>query len=660
VTVVGANVAYDMGCLAAADPGLLPLIFKVYAEHRVFDILIAQALHAIAEGNLGQDPRDGQPTRDPATGKQSGRYSLAICADLVLGRTDAKARDRFRTSYALLEGLPLDDWPSEARQYPVDDAVNTLEVAVAQVDGGGAGPTPGPHRNLADLPQQVETAFALHLGAIWGLRTDPERVAELKARTLEAHAGFVERMRALGFYGADGKRDLKAIKRAVVVAYGGGAPCPAGCRGGKVLSPKTGTPINCPACGGTALDVDPAPRTPTGGVSADRDALVESGDEDLAALGANQHEKTLETYLPKLEDETLGRWLSPNVLVASGRTSYSGLIQLMTRGGGVRECFRARPGYVYCSVDYSAGELCTLAQVCVWLFGRSQMAETINASGDPGALHTAFAATLSGRTPEEMTALVKAGDEDAKKKRTVAKFLNFGLPGGMGAAKFILTARKESAGDTTLPDGRKVPGLRFCVLLDGAERCGVEKVTEWAGRPTPPICRRCAELVHEQLRPAWFRQWPEVPQYFSWVTGKVEAGGEFPCFGTERVRGGLEFTNGANNGFQALLADGAKAALRVVTRECYLARSSALWGTRPIFFAHDEIFSEMPEETAHLAGPRMSQVMVETLRQYVPDVCVVALPSLMRWWTKKAGDPCYDAAGKLIPYEDAQALKVAA
>lgn len=636
--IVGANVAFDLACLVAAEPDLLPQVFKAYAEERVFDVQVAQALHAIAEGNLYQDPRTGEPLK--------GRYSLERCVSLVLGREDAKARDYWRKRYALLDGVPIDEWPEEAKDYPVDDARNTLEVAVAQVCGGGAGPTPGPHRNLGDLPAQCETAWALHLGAVWGLRTDPEWVRALRERAERDHAAFVERFRALGFFGADGKRDLAAVKRAVVRAYGGGARC-GECAGGKVLSPKTGNPVNCKACSGTGLDASGAPTTPAGGVRADRDALAESGDADLAELGDNEAEKTLSTYLPFLE-EGLGRPISlrPNVLVASGRTSYDGPIQQMPRVGRERPCFRARPGYVYCSVDYAALELCTFSQVCLWVLGRSQMAETINATGDPGSLHTAFAAALAGRTPEEMTALVKAKDANAKAYRTVAKFCNFALLGGMGAAKFCLLARKKSAGRTTLPDGSETPGVRFCVLIGGADRCGVERVTEHKGRPIPPTCRACLRIADEQLRPSWFRQWGEVPAYFEWVTSRVgdHGRGELPCFATERVRGGLDFTNGANNGFQALAADGAKNALRKLVRECYLDEASSLWGTRPIFFVHDEIVSELPEDRAAGAGPRKAEIMVEAMREYVPDVCVRAEPALMRRWLKDA-EPAYVGAG---------------
>lgn len=667
--IVGANIAFDWGVLVAADPDFLPLVFKAYGEGRVYDVQIAQSLHAIAEGNLGQDPRTGGPTCDPMSGKQSGRYSLAICADLVLGRVDAKANDEWRLRYAELEDVPLERWPETARKYPVDDAVNTLEVAVAQVRGGGAGPTPGPHRNLGDLSNQAETAFALHLGAMWGLRTDPNNVTRLREETEKAHASFVEKFRELGFYRLDEetgeyKKDNDVVKRAVIAAYGGGGPCKAeNCAGGRTLSPKSGKPIKCKECSGTGLDPGPAPRTDKGGVSADRDTLMESGDENLVALGDNEPEKVRDTYLPFLE-QGISRpiTLRPNVIVSSFRTSYDGLIQLMPRDGDVRTCFRARPGYVYCSVDYSAGELCTLAQVCLWLFGKSHMADTINASGDPGALHTAMAAMMAGKTPEQMAVLIKAKDAEAKKYRQAAKALNFGLPGGMGAAKLVLTKRKKNEGSTELPDGTKVPGIRFCVLLLGAERCGIKKVTEWKRKSTPPICRACVELVESDLRPAWFRQWPEIREYFAWVTDRVESGGEFPCWLTDCFRGGLDFTNGANHSFQYLLAQAYKNALRKVVREAYLDESSSLWGTRTIFSAHDEAFSEMAQDTAHLAGPRKATVMVSAAREYVPDVCMVAEPALMYVWNK-AAEPAYaDVGGEphLIPWEDRETSKAVA
>lgn len=676
--IVGANIAYDLACLVVYDPDFLELIFKAFDEERVYDVQIAMALDAIAWGLLYIDPRTSMPLRDPDTGKQA-RYNLAVCVDLCLGRKDAKRNDDWRKRYGELDGVPIADYPPEAAQYPVDDAENTLGVAVAQVLGGGSGVKGGsPLRNLGDLPAQVETAFGLHLGAIWGMRVDQEKVRALRTKTEAAHKVYLERFTEAGFFKADKKtgevkEDGATVKRAVIFAYDPEAgPCPdsvrgvgrfanldvdgggaGNCRDGKVLSPKTGKPINCKTCSGTGLNLANAPRTPTGGVRADRDALAESGSDILMAFGDNEAEKILQTYLPKFESEEIGLALRPNVIVATGRTSYDGLIQLLPQKGGLRDCCRARGAwcgcpveYVFCSVDYGALELCTFSQVARWLFGRSVMADTINATGDPGSLHTAFAAALCGCTAEEMKVRLKAGDPVAKAYRQVAKFCNFALLGGMGAAKFCLLARKKNAGETTLADGSKVPGIRFCVMIGGRPRCGERRTTRFKDRDIPPTCVECLEIADKQLRPAWFKQWDEVRPYFDWVTRRVDMGGEFGCWGTARVRGGLDFTNGANNSFQALASDGAKYALRKLVRECYGNRDSVLWGTRPIFFVHDEIIAEIPRRNMAAAGDRMAEVMVAAMREYVPDVTIKADPTLMEYWYKEA-EMVRDANGVL-------------
>lgn len=224
----------------------------------------------------------------------------------------------------------------------------------------------------------------------------------------------------------------------------------------------------------------------------------------------------------------------------------------------------------------------------------------------------------------------------------------------MGAPKFVFSARKKNKGSTKAPDGFEYPGIRFCILLGNEERCGTEKIVTWKDRPTnlPPLCRRCVQIA-DTIRAAWFEQWPEARWYFAWVSERVgdQGRGELPCFGTDRVRGGLDFTNGANNGFQALMADAAKHAVRKVTRECFLDTNSPLFGTRPIAFIHDELIAEMPLEVAHLAGPRMAEVMVEAAREYVPDVVMKAEAALFYHWSKAAGDPVY-RDGRLIPWED--------
>lgn len=652
--VIGANLVFDVLCLVVDGCLTIDDAFALFEDGRAWDVQIAQALDAIADGMLFKEPTTGQPLQS-SSGKRA-RYSLEICTRLKLGRDDAKVNDYYRMRYAILREIPLDQWPEEARVYPVDDARNTRDVALAQASGREFGPLKGdgPLRNLHDLKRQCRAAWALHLASGWGLRTDPDAVAALRASVDASFNEAVAAGQAAGFLRADGTEDQAKVKRAVALAYGASGTC-ARCKGtGKVPSDVTGKPVGCKGsdggCDGTGLDLATAPtlpRTEKGAVSASRDTLEESGDDTLEAYGhITEIEKQRSTYLPFLEEGT--RWPiipRPNVLVETGRTSYDGVMQTFPKKGGLRECFVPRPGYVFCSIDYAALELCSLGQVLVDLFGASSIAESINATKDPGSLHTALGARMLGLDPAEMQARVKAGDATAKGFRQAAKAANFGFPGGMGAVTFVLAKRKRIEGETVAKDGTVYAGLRLCILMTGAERCGVEKVSETKGRTHSPVCRACVACA-EDLRNEWFGQWPEMRRYFTTVSAIADTG-QMTQLRSGRVRGGIDFTNTANGFFQGLAADGAKDALWRVSREVYTDRRSPMFGARPLFFAHDEIFSEIPEPIAHLAAPRMAQVMRETMAEWLPDVFVDAQPALMRRWSKDAATVIVD--GRLVP-----------
>lgn len=400
--IVNLNIAFDLAIIAreAALRGrdLMPLIFGAYAAGRVYDPGIAEQLHAIAEGHLLHDPRNHQRLVDPYTGKRAG-YSLAVVVDQVLGRIDAKVNDRWRESYALLENVPMETWPPEARQYPVDDVRNALEATLAQI---GLIPNVGPHkwapdlqcvrcgarrghghppmctsvfprRNLHDLSAQCYAAWCLHLGACWGFRTDPV-ATEMLARAVEEEraaglptyleAGFIRGEDTRG--GKPGSEDGAIIRRAVAIAYGCTGRCPNSAPEGATPSPelyavnpdacfngklfkkylkKTRAPqghgTNCPMCNGTGINLDSAqvPRTdksktfPFGQVQCGRDVLLESGDEFLMGYAEwIESKKIPSTYVKALR---LGYYLPwtqrPNVLLDTGRASYSGVIQLLPR-----------------------------------------------------------------------------------------------------------------------------------------------------------------------------------------------------------------------------------------------------------------------------------------------------------------------------------------
>ena len=76
--------------------------------------------------------------------------------------------------------------------------------------------------------------------------------------------------------------------------------------------------------------------------------------------------------------------------------------------------------------DYAQLELATLAQTCIRLFGQSEMAQVINQGIDP---HKYTASSMLGITLDELE-----DSPDMNELRQKAKAVNFGIPGGMGAA----------------------------------------------------------------------------------------------------------------------------------------------------------------------------------------------------------------------------------
>jgi DNA polymerase-1 len=706
VVLIGANIAFDLACAANERPHLLPLIFAAYVANRIYDVQVAQALDAVGKGYLERMP-DGSPIYGE-DGKVSKRYSLYICLLIATGRADAKVNDEFRLRYGELYWIPMSMWPITARTYPVDDVCNALDTALAQV---GAVPRPMRHRwdgehcvncgievgygamppctpraepfwNLHEVARRGRIAWALHLGAARGFEVDIEAVCALENTTLLENAlgeltelgKWQKEFIDAGILRPDGSQDTGVVKRMVAIAYGAQDPCPT-CNGtAKVPSAKTGKPVQCKACGATGFDLKKAkdvPRTPKEGVSTNRDTLFESGHpmlENFAAFG--KADKIESTYLPFLREgitedgKRRAITLKPNHTLASGRVSYSGVVMLLPKKGGVRECIVARDGYYLASNDYEGGELITHAQSCLWLVGHSELAKALVSGVKP---HNKLAAQLLGISYDAFNARYKTGDKLYTAARNVSKGGNFGFMGRMGAARFTIQQRKmdtvtvHESGSTWVydDDGRKVrgyEGMRPCVMIGGAKRCGEVKVLEWNKRPMPPTCKACIECNIE-LRRAWLATWPENVEYFELVKEIDEANQPIIQHVTKRIRGfdydkeDPNFGNAIANGFfQALLADASTDALCRVSEECYTVEGP-LTGSHVISFQHDEQITEHPIELATEGATRVAVIMKEELQRYCPDLApaVNVEPAIARRWYKGMQGIVRD--GRLVPWE---------
>lgn len=690
-----ANAPFDLLVMAVrfarGGVDIMPETFAALLDERIFDIQIAEPLDAIAEGCLNRDPRNGGELINPETGRR-GRYSLATLVDIVLGRTDAKANDDWRAYYEELHPFAIETWPETARVYPVDDARNTHEVALAQA---GFLPRAGAHRwglspvcewcglaaaetvdasgnimpcrvrrrsrNIHDLSNQVCTDFVMRAGAAWGFKVDQTAVDAVEDDSREGREAGTEPLIEAGLMRRDKKgkvsKDTSKIAERVALAYGAdpNAKCDV-CKGTrKVPSPKNPkSQINCTACGATGLDLSQCPNiptTPTERISGSRDTLNEAGDDVLIALADHLEDaKTLQTYTPFLRrarmpiaghgelcpartdekencvcpgpyrDIPLTLW--PNVLLETGRTSYSGVIHQFPRKPGhfkkladgsrgpwvpsLRECVVARDGCVFSSEDFEAGELVTHGQSCLWICGESELARALNAGMK---VHNALGASMIGMTYDDFQAHVK--EKHCSDARQAAKPGNFGFPGGMGPVKMVQTQRRQGP-DTPCPNGptwiedengnavRGYRGLRFCILMNGATSCGSTKRYEWHDKPIAPTCAECIDCA-VRLKETWLSQWPENDDYFEfindcinfgmvisaqmlemwpWLQGVYTPGQQLaPGEVMQHVSGRIRQLNtetkespycaGANGFFQALLADAAKSALRRVGHECY-------------------------------------------------------------------------------------------
>ncbi len=621
--LVGHNIAYDLGVLCARRPELLPLVFEAMDAGRIWDTKVRQELLDIASG---------RSTRNGATfALRNGEwvkagYSLAGLAGHYLGKdrfaekTDPNA---WRMRYHELEDVPLDQWPVEATAYAKEDAEDTLVIFLKQGGVDGALPTER---------EQVRAAWALHLISVWGIRTDAASVDELETVLLKEQARLRKRVIQAGilvpkrvpedeaeFYEEVTKR-RKAAKKDLQPGLDGSTQEIEYEDGVAYVVTRTTVPMRWSKdskkleaytqryLSRRGKDVE---LTATGRVSTAKGTLKDSGSFllDLVADGGAV-DKVIGTYLPALK-EGKERPINAkfNVLVNTGRSSCEKPnLQQMPSGrkvGGTRECFVPRDGFVFVSVDYDTLELRALAQVCLVLFGKSEMAGAINADRD---LHSQVGATMLGMTYEEVEKGKKQKGSKAKTARDAAKAFNFGAPGGLGAASLVTFARTN-----------------YGVIL-----------TEEQAR---------------EMKAQWLKAWPEMHRYFAWINQAVglgEAVLRHPITGF--VRGDVGYTDGCNHLFQHLAAQGAKRALYRAAKEAYAEPDSAFFGSRPVVFVHDEIIAEVPEAHAAAASGRLAQIMCEEMAQLIPDVKITASPTLMRYWTKDAVET-YDTDGTLVPWE---------
>lgn len=571
--LVAHNVTYDLGVFCAEYPQLLPLVFQAYKENRIQCTLVRQKLIDIARGELEFREIMGRSVKT--------KHDLATLASIWLN-LHVEKKDTWRENYAELTDVPLSEWPKEAIEYAENDAQVHYDVDRAQLEWAAREFETIPEKKDGVLPNQdpqFKAAWALHLIAAWGVRTDKESVRLLKEQLQFEVDSATPVLKEMGILRPDGTKDMAKIRSLVEESF-----------------KRRGLAV---------------PTTEKGQIKTDADTLRETDSRELLVLESISHSaKILNTYIGQLElgvDRPITS--RPNVLVATGRTSWSSPnLQNPPQKGGVRECFVPREGYYFCAVDYDTLELRALAQVCLDLFGFSQMAEALQNGED---LHAKLGAEFLGIGYKEMLRRLEDNDPAALKARQEAKGFNFGRPGGMGAMKMVEYLKHSG---TVLHEEHYIA----CQIA----RTYIEK---------------------------WHVAWPEMQNFFDYVVENIvnQNGGYLVQPRSGRVRGKVGFSDGANSHFQGLAADGAKAALWEVVRQCFTDKTSPLFGARPVLFLHDEIICEVPIAKAHEAAERQAELMVEGMSSFIPDIPITCKPVLMKKWYKGAKPVHLD--GKLVP-----------
>ena len=150
-------------------------------------------------------------------------------------------------------------------------------------------------------------------------------------------------------------------------------------------------------------------------------------------------------------------------------------------------------------------------------------------------------------------------DQVEKWQRQAAKAANFGFPGGLGIETFIEFAKGYDL--------------------------------------------KVSEEEAQKMKDTWFEAFPEMKQYMQGEEGSVTTL-------TGRIRANTTYCAEKNTPFQGLAADGAKLAM-------YNLMDA---GFKLVGFVHDEIITEVPENTAEEMRRLQEEIMINSMALVVPDV----------------------------------------
>ncbi len=602
VGVALANGPADVYPIWRAFPKLLHPIVDAYSCGRVTDVLLDERSIDIALG-------EHFPSND---------YSLAGVAKRRAGFELDKSGDTFRMRYGELLGLPISAWPEAAVRYACLDArANSLihatqrEYGPAVLDGVSA------DNARADLALWRQTLTGIHTDAAWVEALDKRLSAWIDtAVTRCMDAGLakykhkVKRPSPVVF-------STKAAQAAMLAAHAADPTVRV-----TFTDPTSKHPNGQVALGLDALEAAGFRRGRAVDLPDGRNLIVDDvrWEHAMASKTPPEVAATLPGMLDVMPIEVfrLGKALRTqrnkvvpvlrhpvvrtnySCLVDSGRTASAGFaadgafsfwaasstnFQNQERDNRVRGCLIAPPGCELAISDFGMLELVALAQVELDLFGRSALAQALQAGID---VHAQFGADMLGIPLEAFD----KNNPAHKQARQGGKAWNFGKPGGLGQDRFIKWARKTYR----------------------------------------------VELTPEQERAhtrRWKARYPEHDLFFRYVKSKSDRDGlhtiRVPRCG--HVRGGMRFPDACNTHFQTLGAYIAKRSLWKLFCAS-IDPSSPLHGVFQILFVHDEHVSVCPIGRGVTVIPEQERLMIEASSELAPDVPIKIESTITRRYGK--------------------------
>jgi hypothetical protein len=382
-------------------------------------------------------------------------------------------------------------------------------------------------------------------------------------------------------------------------------------------------------------------------------------------------------------------------LLRTGRTGCSGPnIQQIPRDSRFRQAFVPSPGHFLLAADYSFIELRAHAAVCLKRYGRSVLAEVIRRGVDPHAYTASmilgvtldeFMRWKDDDTEAEVNGKVKPLRKHFKEARQLAKPINFGVPGGLGAASLVAYAWNTYKVEMTLEQAQAFrhkliteiyPELSLYLAEDGMAllahnlgtsagelwdafdrkgtrawfiACGVKNIVrgKTLNSRNEPYNPRYSDGVWDTLirlcRDPDLKPLLEPRQGSEALARRLFGSGVVTLTG--RVRGRVAYSQCRNTPFQGLAADGAKLALWRLVRA----------GFRVIGFVHDEVLVELPDEGGYVSlavADRVVAILCEEMESVlfggVPVGCEATLSTC---WSKDAEPIVRD--GKMFPWSPA-------